>query len=105
MSDHVDRLILDLEDGDGIPCDDHKGLVSLIKAVVAAKRRESTVRIYRMMKKSGYGSVIEADEYVVKVLVNGLKSFREEALVKEVQNEYKLALLNISTAQLDKLRI
>lgn len=95
MSDHVDRLILDLENGDGIPCDDHKGLVSLIKAVVNAKRRESTVRIYGLMKKCGYGSVCEPNEYVVKVLVNGLKSLREEALAKEVQDEYKLTLLNL----------
>ncbi|KAL5160383.1 Protein THYLAKOID ASSEMBLY 8, chloroplastic [Glycine soja] len=93
MTDHVDRLILDLEaENEEIKCDDHKGLASLIKAVVAARSRESTVRIYGLMKKSGYGSVTEPDEYVVKVLVNGLKSFGEEALARELQDEYKIAL-------------
>ncbi|RDX65390.1 Pentatricopeptide repeat-containing protein, partial [Mucuna pruriens] len=97
MMDHVDRLILDLDDGNGIPCDDPKGLVRLIKAVIAAKSRESTVRIYGLMKKSGYGSAAEPDEYVVKVLVNGLKRFGEHALAKEVQDPYKWA----SKAQFD----
>ncbi|XP_020227997.1 protein THYLAKOID ASSEMBLY 8, chloroplastic [Cajanus cajan] len=105
MPEHVDRLILDLEDADGIRCDDPKGLVSLIKAVVGAKRRESTVRIYGLMKKSGYGSVVEADEYVVKVLVNGLKSFGEEALAKELRHEYTKTLPKFSRAQFDTLTI
>lgn len=105
MTDHVDRLILDLEaENEEIKCDDHKGLASLIKAVVAARSRESTVRIYGLMKKSGYGSVTEPDEYVVKVLVNGLKSFGEEALARELQDEYKIALAMFSKPQLNTLR-
>ncbi|KAL2338047.1 hypothetical protein Fmac_012493 [Flemingia macrophylla] len=99
MPEHVDRLVLDL---DGIRCeDDPKGLVSLIKAVVGAKRRESTVRIYEHMKKSGYGSAVEADEYVVKVLVNGLNSFGEEALAEELRDQYTKTLPNFSRAQFD----
>ncbi|KAL2338053.1 hypothetical protein Fmac_012499 [Flemingia macrophylla] len=86
MPEHVDRLVLDLN---GIRCDDDpKGLVSLIKAVVGAKRRESTVRIYELMKKSGYGSAVAADEYVVKVLVNGLNNFGEEAHAKQLHDQY-----------------
>ncbi|TKY64466.1 Pentatricopeptide repeat-containing protein [Spatholobus suberectus] len=105
MSDDVDRLILDLEEGSGIPCDDPKGLVSLIKAVIAAKSRESTVRIYGLMKKSGYGSVTEPDEYVVKVLVNGLRSLGEVALAKELEDQYKRGLPKFSRAQFDTLPI
>ncbi|XP_061367543.1 protein THYLAKOID ASSEMBLY 8, chloroplastic [Gastrolobium bilobum] len=87
MLEDVDRMILELEDGNGIQCDDPKGLVKLIKAVVEARRRESTVRIYELMKSNGWATVVEPDEYVVKVLVNGLKSFGEEALAEELQNE------------------
>ncbi|KAK7349194.1 hypothetical protein VNO77_06369 [Canavalia gladiata] len=105
MPDHVDRLILDLEDGDGIQCDDPKGLVSLIKALIAAKKRESTVRIYGLMKRSGWGSVVEPDEYVVKVLMNGLNGFGEEALAGELQNEYNTALAKFSRAKFDTLRL
>ncbi|KAG5000768.1 hypothetical protein AAZX31_08G200700 [Glycine max] len=105
MTDHLDRLILDLASENEIKCgDDHKGLASLIKAVVAARSRESTVRIYGLMNKSGYGSVTEPDEYVVEVLVSGLKSFGEEALAKELQHEYKIALAKFSTPQLNTLR-
>ncbi|KAJ1398167.1 Tetratricopeptide-like helical domain superfamily [Sesbania bispinosa] len=51
MIEDVDRLILDLEGGNGIQCDDPKGLLSLIKAVIGAQSRESTVRIYGLMKR------------------------------------------------------
>lgn len=87
MSEDVDRLIVELEEG-GIRCDDEKGILNLIKAVVGAQSRESTVRIYRMMKRSGWGSVVEPDEYVVKVLVNGLKGFGEHDLASQLQDEY-----------------
>ncbi|KAE9621379.1 hypothetical protein Lal_00032076 [Lupinus albus] len=83
----LDNFIVDLEENCEIDCGDYKGLVSLMKVVIEAKRRESTVRIYGLMKKCGWGSVVEPDEYVVRVLVNGLKSFDEIALAEEVQNE------------------
>ena len=41
--------------------------------VIGADRRESTVKIYEMKKRSGWGSTFEADEYVVKVLSKGLR--------------------------------
>jgi len=105
MHEDIDRLILDLEDENAIKCDDHKGLASLIKAVVSARRKESTVRIYDLMKKSGYGTVAELDEYVVKVLVYGFKSFGEEALTEELQQHYKMSLAKLSSARINTLRI
>ncbi|WP_411024487.1 hypothetical protein, partial [Salmonella sp. s57936] len=42
---HIDHLILELEQEGVIRLDD-KGLVRLVKAVIAAGRGESTVRIY-----------------------------------------------------------
>ncbi|CAJ1951117.1 unnamed protein product [Sphenostylis stenocarpa] len=104
MHEHVDRLILDLEDENEIKCDDHKGLASFIKAVVAARRKESTVRIYELMKKSGYGTVTDPDEYVVKVLVYGFKSFGEEALAEEIQHNYKIVPAKFSRTQFNTLR-
>ncbi|KAK7282590.1 hypothetical protein RIF29_11499 [Crotalaria pallida] len=105
MMEDVDRLIGDLEQEGGVQCDDYKGLVNLIKAVIGAKRRESTVRIYWLMKKSGWGTVVEPDEYVVQVLVNGLKGFDEVALAEEVQDECNRAFANFSKAKFDKLRM
>ncbi|KAB2612861.1 hypothetical protein D8674_035177 [Pyrus ussuriensis x Pyrus communis] len=51
-----------------------KGLIRLIRAVIGADRRESTVRIYEMLKRNGWGcGGFKADEYMVKVLSKGLK--------------------------------
>jgi len=99
MLEDLDRLICDLETdcgGGGIQCDD-KGLIRLIKAVIGADRRESTVRIYEMMKRSGWGSTFEADEYVVKVLSKGLRRLGEESLAVEVKG--------LSRGNLEKLRV
>ncbi|KAF3945741.1 hypothetical protein CMV_027913 [Castanea mollissima] len=99
MVEDLDRLICDLETdcgGGGIQCDD-KGLIRLIKAVIGADRRESTVRIYEMMKRSGWGSTFEADEYVVKVLSKGLRRLGEESLAVEVKG--------LSRANLEKLSV
>ncbi|XP_028756130.1 protein THYLAKOID ASSEMBLY 8, chloroplastic [Neltuma alba] len=102
MAEDVDRLIVEMGESEGgIECDD-KGLVELIKAVIGAQRRESTVRIYGMMKKSGWGWRVEADEYVAKVLSNGLKNFGEEALSQEVESEYKKSFAKFSRDRLVK---
>ena len=98
MVEDLDRLICDLETDcgrGGIQCDD-KGLIRLIKAVIGADRRESTVRIYAMMKRSGWGSTFEADEYVVKVLSKGLRRLGEQSLAVEVKG--------LSRSNLEKLR-
>ncbi|XP_027344555.1 protein THYLAKOID ASSEMBLY 8, chloroplastic-like [Abrus precatorius] len=105
MHDHVDHLIAELEDANGIHCDDPKGLLCLIKAVISAKRRESTVRIYGLMKKNGWASVLKPDEYLVKVLLNGLRSFGEHTLASELQSEYNMALAKFSRAKFDALSI
>lgn len=90
MPDDVDRLIHEIEDEGGIRVDQdqRKGLLSLIKSVVEAKRRDSMVRVYEMMKRSGWGLEVEPDEYVVKVLSNGFKGFGDEELAQQVQDEY-----------------
>ncbi|CAI8608128.1 unnamed protein product [Vicia faba] len=90
MPDDVDRLIHEIENEGGISVDEdqRKGLLSLIKSVVGAKRRESMVRVYEMMKRSGWGLEVEPDEYVVKVLSNGFKGFGDEELAQQVQDEY-----------------
>lgn len=96
MVDDVDRLILEMEMDGG---DDDKGLAELIKAVVGAGRRESTVRIYEMMKRRGWG---EGDEYVGKVLSNGFRSFGEEALADEVERECKKCFDKLFRDSMDK---
>lgn len=90
MSEDVDRLINEIEDEGGIRVDEdqRKGLLYLIKSVVGAKRRDSMIRVYEMMKRSGWGSDVEPDEYIVKVLINGFKGFGDEELAQQIQNEY-----------------
>ncbi|XAR50661.1 hypothetical protein NMG60_11005046 [Bertholletia excelsa] len=86
MTEDIDRLIRDLEGESVIPCDD-KGLVRLVKALIAAGRAESTVRIYGLMKRSGWGCSGAADEYVAKVLSKGLRRFGEGRLADEIDLE------------------
>ncbi|XP_010539488.1 PREDICTED: uncharacterized protein LOC104813552 isoform X2 [Tarenaya hassleriana] len=84
LRDEIDRLIGELDGIDG-GYDADKPLVKLLKAVTGAGRRESTVRIYTMMKNAGWGSAAwEADEYVTEVLSKGLRRLGEEELSDEV---------------------
>ncbi|XP_031277781.1 protein THYLAKOID ASSEMBLY 8, chloroplastic [Pistacia vera] len=85
MRDEIDRLIGELEEIDG---GDEKGLVRVIKGVIGAGLKESTVRIYGVMKRSGVGSSWKVDEYVGKVLSRGLRGFGELELANEVEREF-----------------
>ena len=69
MTMEIDRLVCDLEVEGSVQCDD-KGIVRLVKAVITAERRESTVRIYGLMKRSGCGV---DNEYLIRVLGRGLR--------------------------------
>lgn len=87
MVEDIDRLIYDWERNEGeINCDD-KGLIRLVKAVIGADRRESTVRIYQMMKRSGWGpDLFGPDEHMVRVLGKGLRRLGEVGLADEVES-------------------
>ena len=69
MTAEIDRLVCDLKVEGSIRCDD-KGIVRLVKAVIAAEKRESTIRIYGLMKRSGCGV---DNEYLIRVLGRGLR--------------------------------
>ncbi|KAL3618297.1 hypothetical protein CASFOL_038618 [Castilleja foliolosa] len=82
LTAEIDLLINGM-DKDGIRCDESRGLLRLVKGLIAAGRKESTVRIYGMMKMSGY----EMDDYLGKVLSKGLRRFGEGGLADEVNLE------------------
>lgn len=84
MSQDIDGLIRELEGEGVIQCDD-KGLLRLVKALIAAERVESTVRVYGLMKRSGWRG---EDEYLAKVLSRGLRRLGEERLAQEVDVEF-----------------
>lgn len=81
----VDRM--EEEAPAGIVCGESRGLLRLVKALISAERKESTVRIYAMMKRSGLGSTWEMDEYLGRVLSKGLRRFGEGELADEVDSE------------------
>ena len=60
-------------------------------------RRESTVRIYEMMRRSKWGSTLEANEFVVKVLGKGFRSLGEQSLVVDFKG--------LTRDNLEKLRV
>ncbi|KDP37264.1 hypothetical protein JCGZ_06320 [Jatropha curcas] len=85
----IDRLIDDLEkDEGGIQWESDKGLLRVIRGVVDAGRRESTVKICEMMRRGGCGDTWPADEYVVNVLCKGLRRMGEVDLANEVEKEF-----------------
>ncbi|KAK4736040.1 hypothetical protein R3W88_010301 [Solanum pinnatisectum] len=86
FAEHIDELICDLEKVGTIECDD-KSLVRLVRALVEGEQVESTVRVYELMKKSGWGSRFEIDEYVAKVLRRGFKRFGKEEMADEVDQQ------------------
>ncbi|XP_009758967.1 protein THYLAKOID ASSEMBLY 8, chloroplastic-like [Nicotiana tabacum] len=83
LTEHIGDLICDLEKEDKIQVDD-KALVRLVRALIEGEQVESTVRVYELMKRSGWGSGIEIDEYVAKVLRRGFKRFGKDDLANEV---------------------
>ncbi|ESR40168.1 protein THYLAKOID ASSEMBLY 8 [Citrus sinensis] len=85
LTGEVDCLIGELEEIDG---GDGRGLSRVVRAVVEAGSKESTVRIYGLMKRSGVGCSWKVDEYAGKVLSKGLRRFGEEELANEVEREF-----------------
>ncbi|CAA0834624.1 Unknown protein [Striga hermonthica] len=80
LAEEIDRLIFEMEVEGGIRCGESKGLLRLVQALIGAGRKESTVRMYGMMKRSE----CEMDDYLGKVLSKGLRGFGEDGLADEV---------------------
>lgn len=88
LTAEIDSLVDEMEkEAAGIVCGESRGLLRLVKALIGAGRKESTVRIYRMMKRSGVGSTWEIDEYLGRNLSKGLRRFGEGELADEVDLE------------------
>lgn len=86
MTDEIDRLISDVKPED-VKSAERKGLVTLIKALLAADMAESTIRIYEMMKLGGWTCDSPNDEYVGKVLSRGLKRLGKKKVADEIDKE------------------
>ncbi|KAI3737642.1 hypothetical protein L2E82_27651 [Cichorium intybus] len=86
MTDDIDRLILDIQAEDVISSDS-KGLITLIKALLAADRAEPTVRIYEMMKSGGWSCNSTTNDYVGKVLSRGLRRLGRKKVADEIDSE------------------
>lgn len=89
MVEEIDSLVCELEKESGVQWDSDKGLIRLIRAVIGADRRESTVRIYELLKRNGWGSSsFQADEYMVRVLSKGLRRLGEVGLADELDVKF-----------------
>ncbi|KAK2971163.1 hypothetical protein RJ640_008587 [Escallonia rubra] len=99
LTEDIDRLIGEL---DAVSFDDDgKGLLRLVKALIAAGRGESTVRIYGMMRSSGWGATCAADDYVAKVLSRGLRRLGQASVADEIDREFG----GSSKGNLEKTRV
>ncbi|KAJ1697139.1 hypothetical protein LUZ63_005651 [Rhynchospora breviuscula] len=83
----VDELVSDLmkEKSDGFKEEERMKVTRVVRALVKAGRGEAVKRVYQEMKRCGF----EADEYLFRVLVRGLKRLGEEVAAKEVENDFK----------------
>ena len=97
MTVEIDRLVCDLEAEGSVRCDD-KGIVRLVKAVIATERRESMVRIYGLMKRSGCGV---DNEHLIRVLGRGLRRMGELGVADEVDLEFG----RFSKGNLEKVKV
>ncbi|KAL8533725.1 hypothetical protein ACS0TY_009935 [Phlomoides rotata] len=86
LTAEIDLLIDEMEKGGRIVCDESRGLLRLVKAVIVAGRKESTVKIYGMIVRNSSSSY-EMDEYLGRVLSRGLRRFGEEKLADEIDLE------------------
>ncbi|XP_047941841.1 protein THYLAKOID ASSEMBLY 8, chloroplastic-like [Salvia hispanica] len=87
MTAEIDALVDRMEEEAAAVRGASRGLLRMVKALIGAERKESTVRIYEMMKRSGMGSTWEVDEYLGRVLSKGLRRFGEAKLADEVDSE------------------
>ncbi|KAL8531883.1 hypothetical protein ACS0TY_008474 [Phlomoides rotata] len=56
LTAEIDLLIDEMEKGGRIVCDESRGLLRLVKAVIVAGRKESTVNIYGMIMRNSSSS-------------------------------------------------
>ncbi|GAB2228092.1 hypothetical protein Droror1_Dr00009922 [Drosera rotundifolia] len=95
LRDEIDALVVELKmecEGRGIECGEGSGMTRLIRAVIGAGRLDGLVRVWGIMKRSGWGEVErgrrkgrEVDAYVGKVLSRGLRSLGEVEVAEEIE--------------------
>eukprot|EP00262_Sarcandra_glabra_P006392 TRINITY_DN18659_c0_g1_i1.p1 TRINITY_DN18659_c0_g1~~TRINITY_DN18659_c0_g1_i1.p1 ORF type:complete len:231 (-),score=27.47 TRINITY_DN18659_c0_g1_i1:224-916(-) len=83
MMGEIDSLVSDLEE-EGFTGNNNQGLTRLLKALIAAGRAKSVVKIIELMKRGGS----EPDEYLYGILSRGLKRLGEAQLAMEVEKDF-----------------
>ncbi|CAN1297213.1 Protein THYLAKOID ASSEMBLY 8, chloroplastic [Linum perenne] len=94
MIDEIDSLLGELEaaaEEGKVDWERDSGTVRIVKGVVGTGRKESTVRIVKMLRKSGCGATWTADEYAINYLSKGLRSMEEDELASEIEIEFEKA--------------
>eukprot|EP00257_Ricinus_communis_P025146 XP_025012560.1 protein THYLAKOID ASSEMBLY 8, chloroplastic [Ricinus communis] len=89
LEEDIDRLIDDLEkDEKMIKWESDRGLLRVIRGVVDAERKESTVKIVEMLRRSGCGDTWPGDVYVISVLSKALRRMGEGKLADDIDKEF-----------------
>ncbi|KAL3720980.1 hypothetical protein ACJRO7_005747 [Eucalyptus globulus] len=90
MGEEIDALVEELEREEGPVEWGDKAVPRLLKAVIGAGRRGAAVRIYGMMRRSGWGPGAKSEDHAVKVLSRGLRRMGEVGLADEIDKEFGL---------------
>lgn len=91
MGEEIDALVGELEREGPVEWGD-KAVPRLLKAVIGAGRREAAVRMYGLMRRSGWGPGAKVDDHAAKVLSRGLRRMEEAGLADEIDEEFGLAV-------------
>ncbi|XP_026451278.1 protein THYLAKOID ASSEMBLY 8, chloroplastic-like [Papaver somniferum] len=90
MMQEIDDVISEMEFE--VLMGDDRGLSRLIKGLISAGRKESVVRVYRLMKEGEWGSGVSVDEYVVRILSKGLRRLGENDVADEVDAQFGVSI-------------
>ncbi|GJV11759.1 protein thylakoid assembly 8, chloroplastic [Tanacetum coccineum] len=82
MGENIDELVKGVSVGDVVSADG-KGVVTIVKALLAADKADATVRVYELLREGG----CEVDDYLGRVLSRGLRRLGRKDVASEIDRE------------------
>ncbi|GJT19023.1 protein thylakoid assembly 8, chloroplastic [Tanacetum coccineum] len=82
MGENIDELVKGVSVEDVVSADG-KGVVTIVKALLAADKADATVRVYEMLREGG----CEVDDYLGRVLSRGLRRLGRKDVASEIDKE------------------
>ncbi|PWA68543.1 hypothetical protein CTI12_AA140130 [Artemisia annua] len=82
MGEDIDELVKGVSVGDVVSAGG-RGVVTIVKALLAADKADATVRVYELLREGG----CEVDDYLGRVLSRGLRRLGRKDVASEIDRE------------------